>query len=105
MGLGLLGGNPTRDTTSVCADSNLHRPPAHTTPNTWFQEVQQDMWKPRSVWKEWDFVSKVTELSVGRFLIEYFTPLTLGEQQRGVASDEDATEVWMSATEEAINKV
>ena len=30
------------------------------------------MYKARSVCKDWDFVSKGTELSVGRFLIEYF---------------------------------
>ena len=38
-------------------------------------------------------MSKVTELS-GRFLIEYFTPLTLGEEHQGALSDEDVTEVW-----------
>jgi hypothetical protein len=66
---------------------------------------QEDMCKARSVCKEWDFVSKGTELSVGRFLIEYFTPLTLGEQHKGALSDEDVTEVWSAAKSEAISKV
>ena len=53
----------------------------------------------------WDFVSKGTEISVGRFLIEYFTPLTLGEQLQSALSDEDVTEVWVAAKLEAISKV
>ena len=59
----------------------------------------------RSVWKDWDFVSKDTKISVGRFLIEYFTPLTLGEQHQGSLSDEDVTDVWVPAKLEAIRKV
>ena len=47
------------------------------------------MSKARSTCKDWDFVSKGTEISTGRFLIEYFTPLTLGEQHQGALSDED----------------
>jgi hypothetical protein len=35
--------------------------------------VQEDMSKACSVCKDWDFVSRGTEISVGRFLIEYFT--------------------------------
>ncbi len=50
-------------------------------------------------------MSKGTEISVGRFLIEYFTPLTLGDQHQGSLSDEDVTEVWLSAKSEAIRKV
>ena len=50
-------------------------------------------------------MSKDTEISVGRFLIEYFTPLTLGEQHQGTLSDEDVTEVWLTAKSEAIRKV
>ncbi len=61
--------------------------------------------KARSTCKDWDFVSKGTEISVGRFLIEYFTPLTLGEQLQGVLSDEDVSEVWLAAKSEAISKV
>ena len=63
------------------------------------------MCKDRSVWKDWYFVSRDMELSVGRFLIEYFTPLTLGEQLQGTLSNEDVTEVWEEAQSETINKV
>jgi hypothetical protein len=38
-------------------------------------------------------------------LIEYFTPLTLGEQHQGTLSDGDVTEVWLAAKSEAISKV
>jgi hypothetical protein len=38
-------------------------------------------------------------------LIEYFTPLTLGEQHQGALWDEDVTEAWLAAKSEAINKV
>jgi hypothetical protein len=35
------------------------------------------MYKPRSINKDWDFVTKGTELSAGTgFMLEYFTPLT-----------------------------
>ena len=37
--------------------------------------------------------------------IEYFTPLTLGNQHQGVLSDEDVTEVWAAAKLQAIRKV
>jgi hypothetical protein len=50
-------------------------------------------------------VSKGTEISVGRFLIEYFIPLTLGEPHQGALSDEGVTEVWLTAKSEAISKV
>jgi hypothetical protein len=63
------------------------------------------MSKSRSTCKDWDFVSKSTEISVGRFLIEYFTPLTLGEQHQGTLSDEDVAEVWLAAKSEAISEV
>jgi hypothetical protein len=63
------------------------------------------MSKARSVCKDLDFVSKGTKISVGRFLIEYFTPLTLGEKHPGALSDEDVTEVWLAAKSEAISKV
>jgi hypothetical protein len=55
--------------------------------------------------KDWDFVSKGTEISVGRVWIEYYTPLTLGVQHQGTLSDEDVTEVWLTAKSEAISKV
>jgi hypothetical protein len=61
--------------------------------------------RARSACKDWDFVSKGTEISVGRFFIEYLTPLTLGEQHQGTLSDEDVTEVWLAAKSEAISKV
>ena len=95
MGLGLLGGKPARGTTghlqsSVCRLQALAATGAH---NQCFQQVQEDMSKACSVYKDWDFVSRGTEMSVGRFLIEYFTPFTLGEQHQGAPSDEDVTEV------------
>jgi hypothetical protein len=46
------------------------------------------------------FVSKDTEISVKKFVTEYFTPLTLN-LQTGVIS----TEVWESVKEETIEKV
>jgi hypothetical protein len=63
------------------------------------------MSKAHSTCKDWDFVSKGTQISVGRFLIEYFTPLTLGEKLQGALSDEDVAEVWLTAKSEAISKV
>jgi hypothetical protein len=98
---------PARGTTghlqsSVC---RLQVPAATGAFNQCFQQVQEDMSKARSVCKDWDFVSKGTEISVGRFFIEYFTPLTLGEQHQDALSDEDVTEVWLAAKSEAISKV
>jgi hypothetical protein len=43
-----------------------HRP-------TCFQLVQDDMSKTHSVNKDWEFVSKGTEISLGRFVSEYTT--------------------------------
>jgi hypothetical protein len=63
------------------------------------------MSKARSACKDWDFVSKSTEISFDRFLIEYFTPLTLGAQHQGALSDEVVTEVWLAAKSEAISQV
>ncbi len=40
-----------------------------------------------------------------KYLIEYFTPLTLGEEHQGDLSDEDVTEVWLTVKSEAIKKV
>ena len=102
MGLGLLGGKPARGTTghlqsSVC---RLQAPAATGAHNTCLQQqVQKDMRKARSVCKEWDFVSKGTEISVGRFLSEYFTPLSWGSY----FSDE--AEVWVAAKAKAVSKV
>jgi hypothetical protein len=102
-----MGGNPARGTTghlqsSVC---RLQDSAATGADNQCFQQVQEDMRKARSVCKYWDFVSKGTEHSVGRFLIQHFTPLTLGQQHQGSLSDEDVTEVWLAAKSEAISKV
>jgi hypothetical protein len=58
-----------------------------------------------STLKDWDFVSKGTEISVRRFLIEYFTPVTLGEQHQGALSDEDVAEVLLATKSETIIKV
>jgi len=107
MGLGLLVGKSAADTTGH-VQSRVCRlqAPASTGPhNQCFQQVQEDMYKTRSVCQEWDFVSKGTDLSVGRFLVEYFTPLILGEQHQGALLDEDVTEVWAVEQSEAIRKV
>jgi hypothetical protein len=44
--------------------------------NVCFQQVQDDTSKARSVNNDWEFVSKGTEMSLGKFVPEYFTPLT-----------------------------
>jgi hypothetical protein len=62
------------------------------------------MRKSRSVKKDWEFVSKGTYISLGKFVSEYFTPLTLNLQTR-VVSTEDMTEIWETEREEAIEKV
>ncbi len=49
--------------------------------------------------KGWEFVSKGTEISLGKFVPEYFTPLTL-DLQTGVVSTE--AERWETSREEAI---
>ena len=46
------------------------------------------MCKERSVYRDWEFVSKGTEISLGKFVSEYFTPLTL-DLRTGVVSTED----------------
>ena len=62
------------------------------------------MSKARSVCRDWKFVSKGTEISLGRFVSEHFTPLTL-DIKTGVVSDEDTTEIWESVKEMTIEKV
>ena len=57
------------------------------------------MSKARSVNKDWEFVSKGTEISLGRFVLEFFTPFTL-DSDTGVISDEDTSEIWGAAMEE-----
>jgi hypothetical protein len=103
--LKLLGGRPARGTpghlqSSVC---RLQAPAATGAHNTCFQLVQDDMSKARSVSKDWEFVSKGTEISLGRFVSEFFTPLTL-DSNTGVISDEDTSEIWGAAKETAIEK-
>ncbi len=46
---------------------------------------------------------KGTEISLGKFVSEYFTPLTLG-LQTGVVSTEDTDEIWDASKEEAMEK-
>jgi hypothetical protein len=53
--------------------------------NACFQLVQDDMSKARSVNKNWEFVSKGTEISMGKFVPEYFTPRTRHLQTRVVS--------------------
>ena len=62
------------------------------------------MGKARSVCRDWEFVSKGTEISLGKFVSEYFTPLTL-DLQTGVVSTEDTDEIWEAAKEEAMEKI
>ena len=45
-----------------------------------------------------------SEISLGKFVPEYFTPLTL-DLQTGVASTEDTGEIWEAAKEVAMEKV
>jgi hypothetical protein len=88
-----LGGTTGHLQSSVCrlqapADTGAH--------NACFQRVQDDMGKARSVCRDWEFVSKRTEISLGKFVSEYFTPLTL-DLQTGVVSTEDTDEIWEAA--------
>jgi len=61
------------------------------------------MSRVRSVWRDWEFVSKGTEISLGKFVSELFTPLTLNSQT-GVVSTEDTVEIWETVKEEAMEK-
>jgi hypothetical protein len=59
----------------------------------------------RSVKRDWDFVSKGTEISLGKFVPEHLTPLTL-DLRTGVVLTEETAKIWEAAREEAIeNKV
>ena len=62
------------------------------------------MSKARSVDKDWEFISKGTEISLGRFVSEHFTPLTL-DTKTGVVSVEDTTEIWETVKEGAMEKI
>ena len=61
------------------------------------------MSKTHSVNKEWEFVSKGTEISLGKFVSEHLTSLTL-DIKTSVVSDEDTTEIWEVVKEEVIEK-
>ena len=50
-------------------------------------------------------MSKDTEISVGRFLTQIFTPITLVKQHQSVISNVDVTEVWLTENSEVIHKV
>ena len=63
------------------------------------------MSKAGSVSEEWEFVSIGTEISVGKFVIEYFTPITLDRQRQDTTSDEDTVEIWEVVREETTKKV
>ncbi len=56
-----------------------------------------------SVCRDWEFVSKGTEISLGKFVSEHFTPLTLNSQS-GVVSTEDTDEIWEAVKEESMEK-
>jgi hypothetical protein len=62
------------------------------------------MSKTHSVTKDWKFVSKRTEISIGKFVSEYFIPLTL-DLKTGMVSTEDTGEIWETAKEESMEKV
>ena len=106
MGIKLLGGRPAGGTTGHLQSSvfRLQDPAATGAQNGCFQQVQDDMSKERSVNKDWEFVLKGTEISLGKFVPEYFTPLTLN-LQTGAVSTEDTDEIWEAVKEEAIEKV
>ncbi len=48
---------------------------------------------------------KGTEISLDKFVSEYFTPLTLDDLKTGMVSTEDTGEIWESVKEEAMEKV
>jgi hypothetical protein len=54
--------------------------------------------------RDWEFVSKGTEISLGKFVSEYFTSLTL-DSWSGVVSTEDTNEIWKVTKEETMEKV
>jgi len=72
--------------------------------NACFQRVQDDMSKTRSVCRDWEFVSKGTEISLGKFVSEYFTSLTL-DTRSSVVSTEDTDKIWKESREESMEKV
>ena len=105
MGLKLVDGRPVRVTTGYLQSSvyRLQAPAATEAHNVCFHQVQDDMSRSRSVNKEWEFISKGTEISLGKFVSEHFTRLTL-DITTGVVSDEDTAEIWETAKEVAIER-
>ena len=59
---------------------------------------------PPAAFRVGEFVSKGTEISLGKFVTEHLTPLTLDIKTR-VVSDEDTGEIWEIVKEVAIEKV
>ncbi len=53
----------------------------HTVFHKWLIKQTTDMSKTPSVIKEWEFVSKRTEISLGNFVLEHFTTVTLDIQR------------------------
>jgi hypothetical protein len=95
MGLQLLGGTPARGTpghlqSSVC---RLQAPAATGVHNACFQQVQDDTSKARSLNRDWEFVLKGTEISLGKFVTEYFKHSHL--IQTVVVSTEDTDKIPM----------
>ena len=86
MVLKLLNGRPVHGTTGHLQNcvSLLQAPAATGAHNTCFQQVQDDISKARSVNKDWEFVSIGTEISLVKFVPEYFTPLTLNLHLNGI---------------------
>jgi hypothetical protein len=61
------------------------------------------MSKAKSVCRDCEFVSKGTEISLGKSIPTQFSPLTL-RLQTEVVSTEDTDEIWDTAKEEAMEK-
>ncbi len=94
IGLKSLGGRPTPGTTGHLQISvyRLQVPEVTGDHNVCFGQTQDDMGKVHSVRKDLEFVSKGNEISLRKFVPEYFTPLTL-DVQTGVVSVEDTSDV------------
>jgi hypothetical protein len=65
------GGKPTRDTTGHLESSLCHlQPPTATWGyNSYYQQVQEDISKEHSENKDWEFVSKGTEISQSKIYV------------------------------------
>ena len=89
MGLKILGGRPVRGTTChlqsrVCRVLRLQAPVTTGDHIVCFQQVQDDMSKVHSVHKEWEFVSKGTEISLGKIVSEHYTTHTRYQDRGGL---------------------